>query len=72
MIVWQVDSDLGGVREWVGGKMGEEVSVGAASGKLTHFIVEKFVPHKPQEEHYVRYSNCKSTIYSIAGNFGEH
>ena len=49
----QVDCDLGGVREWLGGKMGEEINVDAARGKLDHFIVEKFVNHQPNEEHYV-------------------
>ena len=49
----QVDCDLDGVREWLGGKMGEEVKVDFAKGKLTNFIVEKFVAHSPSEEHYV-------------------
>lgn len=56
MMVWlvlQVDCDLGGVREWLGGKMNEEMTVDAARGKLDHFIVEKFVNHQPDEEHYV-------------------
>lgn len=53
LLVSQVDCDLGGVREWLGGKMGEEINVDAARGKLDHFIVEKFVSHKPTEEHYI-------------------
>ena len=52
-ILTQVDSDLAGVREWLGGKMGEEVCVDSARGKLTDFIMERFVPHQPAEEHYI-------------------
>ena len=48
-----MNSDLAGVREWLAGKMGEEVTVESAHGKLTNFIVEKFVQHTPTEEHYV-------------------
>ena len=51
----KVNSDLRGLREWLGNRMGEEVSVGAARGKLTNFIVERFVPHEPAEEHYLWY-----------------
>ena len=49
----QVDADLSEVREWVVSKMGEEVKVDVARGRLTNFIIEKFVPHNPAEEHYV-------------------
>ena len=52
-LAWQVNCDLVGVREWLAGKMGEEVVVDSARGMLTDFIVERFVPHQPEEEHYV-------------------
>ena len=48
-----MDSDLDGVREWLAGKMGEEVTVDTARGKLKEFIMEKFVAHEPSEEHYI-------------------
>lgn len=32
-------------------RLGEEVTIGAVKGKLTHFLVEKFLPHK--EEYYL-------------------
>jgi len=37
--------------EWIESRMGREVKVGAASDRLTHFLVEPFRPH--QEEYYV-------------------
>ncbi|CAI7993728.1 ATP-citrate synthase [Geodia barretti] len=49
----KVNADLSEVREWVVSKMGEEVKVDVARGRLTNFIIEKFVPHNPAEEHYV-------------------
>lgn len=33
--------------------MNKEQKIGAASGKLRNFIIEPFVPHKPNEETYV-------------------
>lgn len=33
--------------------MNKEQKIGAASGKLRNFIIEPFVPHKPEEEVYV-------------------
>ena len=48
-----MNSDLSEVREWLAGKMGEEVTVELAVGRLSHFIIEKFVPHTAAEEHYV-------------------
>ena len=48
-----MNCDLEGVREWLAGKMGEEVVVDSARGTLTDFIMERFVPHQSEEEHYV-------------------
>lgn len=33
--------------------MNKDQKVGAATGKLRNFIIEPFVPHKPEEEYYV-------------------
>lgn len=33
--------------------MSKDQKIGAASGKLRNFIIEPFVPHKPEEEVYV-------------------
>ena len=40
-------------KEWIKQKMSEEVEINGVKGHLTHFLVEPFVPHKPEEEYYV-------------------
>ncbi|KAL1115806.1 hypothetical protein AAG570_006096 [Ranatra chinensis] len=49
----KVNTDLKGVKEWVGERMGKEQKVGKATGKLRNFIIEPFIPHKQEEEMYV-------------------
>lgn len=41
------------VKEWIKQKMSEEIEINGVKGHLTHFLVEPFVPHKPEEEYYV-------------------
>lgn len=41
------------VQRWIGERMDRNQKVGAATGKLRHFIVEPFVPHNSDEEVYV-------------------
>ena len=59
----KVNVDLDGVREWLADKMSEELVIGASKGKLTNFIIEPFVAHKPSEEFYVRYVIMYATLY---------
>ncbi|WP_457642512.1 ATP citrate lyase citrate-binding domain-containing protein [Persephonella sp.] len=40
-------------KEWIKQKMSEEVEINGIKGYLTHFLVEPFVPHEPEEEYYV-------------------
>ena len=40
-------------KEWIKQKMSEEIEINGVKGHLTHFLVEPFVPHKPEEEYYV-------------------
>ena len=40
-------------KEWIKQKMSEETEINGVKGHLTHFLVEPFVPHKPEEEYYV-------------------
>ena len=40
-------------KKWIKQKMSEEVEINGIKGHLTHFLVEPFVPHKPEEEYYV-------------------
>ena len=39
--------------KWIGQWMKKEVTVGAVTGILDHFIVEPFIPHDEQDEYYV-------------------
>ncbi|XP_071454638.1 ATP-citrate synthase [Hetaerina americana] len=49
----KVNVNYQGVQAWVGERIGKDVQVGRATGKLRNFIIEPFVPHKPDEEAYV-------------------
>ncbi|XP_047364838.1 ATP-citrate synthase isoform X2 [Vespa velutina] len=49
----KVNVDLNTVKKWIGERMNKEQQVGKATGKLKTFIIEPFVPHKPEEEYYV-------------------
>ena len=40
------------VQAWILERMQREVQVELVKGVLNHFIVEAFVPHKPEEEYY--------------------
>ncbi|XP_044741718.1 ATP-citrate synthase [Chrysoperla carnea] len=48
-----VNKDLAEVTKWIGERMGKDQKVGNAVGKLRNFIIEPFIPHKPNEEAYV-------------------
>jgi len=41
------------VKEWIAERMQKDITVEGVTGLLEHFIVEPFVPHKDEEEHYV-------------------
>ncbi|XP_072022744.1 ATP-citrate synthase-like [Amphiura filiformis] len=49
----KVNVDLNGVKEWLTTKLGQDIEVGSAKGKLKHFLIEPFVAHKQEEEVYV-------------------
>lgn len=49
----ELNVDVGGVKSWVGEKANKEITVGNTKGPLKNFIVEPFVPHKPNEEFYL-------------------
>ena len=54
----KVNANFGEVKQWVGEKMGVDMQIGKATGKLKTFIIEPFLPHQQSEEAYV----C---IYSV-------
>ena len=41
------------VKKWIKEKMGQEIEIKGVKGKLTHFIVEPFVPHEQKDEYYI-------------------
>jgi ATP-citrate lyase beta-subunit len=47
-----IDADLSKVRSWVGERMGMEMEISGVKGRLTHFLIEPFTPHKQDEEYY--------------------
>ena len=40
-------------KQWVMDRMCKEQKVEHVTGQLTHFLVEPFVPHKQEQEHYI-------------------
>ncbi len=51
------------VKQWIKERMNKETTVGKVTDKLTHFLIEPFVPHK--EEYYVAIKSNREgdTIY---------
>ena len=49
----KVNASFGEVKTWVGEKMGVDMQIGKATGKLKTFIIEPFLPHQQSEEAYV-------------------
>ena len=43
----------GTARRWIMERMQKTVDVEGVPGTLTHFLIEPFMPHKQEEEHYV-------------------
>lgn len=48
-----VNKDLQFCQQWIAERMNKDQNVGTATGKLRNFIIEPFIPHKPEEEVYV-------------------
>ena len=48
-----IDADWKNAQAWIKERMNKETEVGKVKGRLTHFLVEPFVPHKQDEEWYV-------------------
>ncbi len=46
-----VNASLKEVKDWIKERMGKEVSIGKISDKLTHFLIEPFIPH--ESEYYL-------------------
>ncbi|XP_065349094.1 ATP-citrate synthase isoform X2 [Cloeon dipterum] len=49
----EVNCDLATAKSWIEQRIGKDIKIGKATGKLRSFIIEPFLPHKPAEEAYV-------------------
>ncbi|CAB3370650.1 Hypothetical predicted protein [Cloeon dipterum] len=49
----EVNCDLATAKSWIEQRIGKDIKIGKATGKLRSFIIEPFLPHKPTEEAYV-------------------
>ena len=63
-----LDADLDSAREWIGVRMEKEVEVGSTKGKLTHFLIEPFIPHDNEYYVAIRSNRDNDIIYfSLSG-----
>lgn len=49
----KVNVDFQQCKQWIQERMNKDIKIGAAVGKLKTFIIEPFLPHKPEDEAYV-------------------
>ena len=40
-------------QNWINERMNKEITIGKVTGKLSHFLIEPFVPHDKDKEYYV-------------------
>ena len=50
-----INANFQEVKDFIKKKMGKEVTIGKSTDKLTHFLIEPFVPHK--EEYYLAFTS---------------
>lgn len=63
-----VKKDLDSCENWIYERMDKEVQVGHVKGKLTHFLIEKFIPHS--DEYYLALTTDRlgtNIRFSVAG-----
>ncbi|MDP6627652.1 MAG: ATP citrate lyase citrate-binding domain-containing protein [Methanopyri archaeon] len=48
-----LNASLDELKAWVGERLGKEVTIGKATGTLTHFLIVPFTPHDEEMEYYV-------------------
>jgi ATP-citrate lyase beta-subunit len=58
-------------KKWLNERMNRDVTIGKVTDKLTHFLVEPFVPHDQNKEYYVAVtSNRESDIIYFSAHGG--
>jgi ATP-citrate lyase beta-subunit len=48
-----LDASFEQAKNWINDRIGKEVTIGKVTDKLSHFLIEPFVPHEKNEEYYV-------------------
>jgi len=51
-----LNADWQDAKAWIEERMNTEVNVGKTTGTLSHFLIEPFVPHPEEDEHYLAIS----------------
>ena len=51
-----LNADWQDAKAWIEERMNTEVNVGETTGTLSHFLIEPFVPHPEEDEHYLAIS----------------
>jgi len=54
-----LDSTWPNARKWIQDRLGKPITIGNVSGVLTHFIVEPFVHHSPEDEYYLAITSSR-------------
>jgi len=49
----KVNATFDEVKKWVQERLGKDIQIGKATGKLKYFIIEPFLPHQQSEESYI-------------------
>ncbi|UCE28499.1 MAG: ATPase [Candidatus Bathyarchaeota archaeon] len=58
-------------RKWIKERMNKEVTIGKTTGKLSHFLVEPFVPHERNKEYFVAItSNRQGDVIHLSAHGG--
>jgi len=66
-----LDATFDEAKKWINERMNRDVTIGKVTDKLTHFLVEPFVPHDQNKEYYVAVtSNRESDIIYFSAHGG--
>jgi len=61
----KIDATYDEAKRWIEDRMNKEATIGKVTDKLTHFLIEPFVPHEKEKEYYVAITSNRDgdTIY---------
>lgn len=63
-----LDATFDEAKNWINERMNREITIGKVTDKLTHFLIEPFVPHEKNKEFYIAITSNREgdTIYFSA------